>query len=87
MVIISLWIVLALVGLSLLLMLLFGTRSLAYGKVKPTSMVMVILPVVILVVLGFVLGDWSLAAIFAVLIMLGLGLLSLLITGIQGLFI
>ena len=86
MVIISIWIVIALVGLSLLAMLLFGTRSLAYGKIKPTTMVIVILPVVILVVLGFVMGDWSLAAIFSVLIMLGLALLSLLVTGVQGLF-
>ena len=86
MVIIALWIVLALAGLGLLMMLLFGIRSLTYGKIKPVTLVIVITPVILLLVLGFVLGDWSTAAIFSVFIMLGLASLSLLVTGLQGLF-
>ena len=78
-------VVLAITGLALLSMLLFGIRSFAFGKVSPISAVVVVLPVVILLVIGFSLGDWSQAAIYSILIMLGLAVLATLYTSITGL--
>ncbi len=85
-VVISLYIVLALAGLGLLSMLVFGVRSLAYGKVNIFTLIILCVPIVLLVVLGFVVGDWSRAGIFTIAIMLALAVLSLLVTGIKGLF-
>ncbi len=86
MIVIAMWIVGILVGLGLLAMVVFGIRSLTYGKVSPISMVIVSLPVVLLLLLGFIMGDWTLAAIYTFLIMLALAMLSLLVTGVKGLF-
>ena len=85
-VVIAIYIVLALAGLGLLSMLLFGARSLAYGKVNILTLVIVCIPVVLLVVLGFVVGDWAQAGVLTILIMLALAVLSLLVTGLKGLF-
>ena len=85
-VVISIYIVGALVGLGLLSMLLFGVRSLAYGKVNIFTLIILCVPIVLLVVLGFVVGDWSRAGLFTIIIMLGLAVFSLLVTGIKGLF-
>ncbi|NND71274.1 MAG: hypothetical protein HKN43_06825 [Rhodothermales bacterium] len=81
---IGIWIVLVLVGISLLSMLLFGVRSVAQGKVKPMSMAAVALPMIVLVVLGLVLGDWPTAAIYTVLIMIVVAALSMLLTSMRG---
>ncbi len=86
MIVIAMWIVGILVGLGLLAMVVFGIRSLTYGKVSPISMVIVSLPVVLLLLLGFIMGDWTLAGIYTFLIMLALAMLSLLVTGVKGLF-
>ena len=85
-VVISIYIVGALVGLGLLSMLLFGVRSLAFGKVSIFTLVILCVPIVLLVVLGLVIEDWSRAGIFTIGIMLALGVLSLLLTGVKGLF-
>ncbi len=85
-VVISIYIVGALVGLGLLSMLLFGVRSLAYGKVNIFTLVLLCVPIVLLVVLGLVIGDWSRAGLFTIAIMLALAVLSLLVTGVKGLF-
>lgn len=85
-VVIAIWAVVILVGLGLLTMLAFGARSLAHGKIKPLSMVIVVFPVVLLGIMGLVLGDWSLAAIYTFFIMFLLALLSLFLSGIRGLF-
>ncbi len=86
MIVIAMWIVGILVGLGLLAMVVFGIRSLTYGKVSLISLVIVALPVVLLLLLGFIMGDWTLAAIYTFLIMLALAMLSLLVTGVKGLF-
>ena len=85
-VVIAIYIVLGLIGLGVVAMLLFGVRSLAFGKINPLTMVIVCVPIVILVILGFVVGDWSQAGILTILIMLGLTVLALLVTGLKGLF-
>ncbi|NBC18343.1 MAG: hypothetical protein GVY18_13620 [Bacteroidetes bacterium] len=84
---IAIYVVLALIGLGLLAMGLFGVRSIMFQKVDYFSIVSVIVPIVLLLVLGFAMGDWSLAAIATVIIMFGLAILALLLTGIRGLFI
>ncbi len=85
-VVISFYIVTALMALGLLSILLFGVRSLVYGKVNIFTMVILFIPIVLLVGLGLVIGDWSRAGLFTIIIMLGLAVFSLLVTGIKGLF-
>ena len=85
-VVIAIYIVLGLMGLGVLAMLLFGVRSLAFGKVNPLAMVIVCIPVVLLIVLGFVVGDWARAGVLTIIIMLALTVLALLVTGLKGLF-
>lgn len=83
---IAIYVVLVMVGLGLLAMLLFGIRSLAYGKINPLNIGIVLTPIIILLVLGFVMGDWAIAAIYTVMIMFALAVLALLVTGIRGIF-
>ncbi len=85
-VVISFYIVMALMGLGLLSILLFGIRSLAWGKVNVLTLVIVCIPIVLLFVLGFVIGDWARAGILTIAIMLALAVFSLLVTGLKGLF-
>ena len=85
-VIIAIWIVLALMGLGLLAMLAFGVRSLFFGKVNPMTVGFMCIPLVLLVVLGFVMPSWAEAGILTIVITLGIALLALLSTGIKGLF-
>jgi len=85
-VVISFYIVTALMGLGLLSILLFGVRSLVYGKVNIFTLVILCIPVVLLVGLGLVMGDWSRAGLLTIVIMLALAVFSLLATGIKGLF-
>jgi len=84
---IAIYVVLALMGLGVLTIALFGTRSIMYQKVDFFSIVSVIVPLVLLIALGFAMGDWSLAAITTVLVMFGLAVLALFLTGIRGLFL
>jgi hypothetical protein len=79
------WAIVILVGLSLLMMLVFGLRSVSYGKVNPVSIVIIAIPMALFVGLGFSIGDWAQAGIYAVVIMLGLGLLGLLFSSVRGL--
>jgi hypothetical protein len=82
---IAIWSVLILVGVSLALMVLFGLRSLSYGKVNPISIVLVVFPLLLFFGLGLVLGDWPTAGVYSVVIMLTLGMLALLFSSIRGL--
>ena len=83
---IAIWAVIILVGLGLLAIVVFGARSLTYGKVEPISTVIVAAPIIVLVILGFVLGDWAEAGIWTVVVMFGVALLGLLLSGTRGLF-
>lgn len=82
----AIWATLILLGLSLVGLGLFGIRSVAQGKVNPLTAAMILIPVVLVVVLGLVLGDWTYAGIWTMVIMLVLGLLSLFLAGLKGLF-
>lgn len=80
---IAIWAALALAGLSILGMGIFGIRSLVYGKVEPLSIVLIAVPGVILVILGYTMETWVQAGIFTLVIMFGLSLLGLLFTGVR----
>lgn len=82
----AIWAVLIVSGLSLLTMAIFSIRALTQGKVEPLSIVLVTVPILIFGVLGLVLGDWTLAAVYGFLISLALTSLALLLSGMRGLF-
>lgn len=82
----AIWAVLIVSGLSLLTMAIFSIRALTQGKVEPLSIVLVAIPIVVFAVLGLILGDWTLAAVYGFLIALGLTSLALLLSGMRGLF-
>lgn len=82
----AIWAVLIVSGLSLLTMAIFSIRALTQGKVEPLSIVLVAIPIVLFGVLGLILGDWTLAAVYGFLIALGLTSLALLLSGMRGLF-
>ena len=81
----AVWAVIIVSGLSLLAIGVFGIRSLVQGKVNPLTIVLTMVPMLILAVLGFVLGDWAHAAILAFLISLVLTSAALLLSGLKGL--
>ncbi|GIV62469.1 MAG: hypothetical protein KatS3mg044_1335 [Rhodothermaceae bacterium] len=81
----AIWAVLLLTGGGLLLIGLFGLRSLFNGKVAPLSIVIVLVPALILLGLGFGTGDWAQAGIITFLVMLALSLVSLFLSGLRGL--
>lgn len=83
---IAIYLVLGLIGLGLLVIALFGVRSMAYGKISPVSAGAVLLPIVLLGILGLVIGDWALAAIVGLLITLGITILAMLLSGVRGIF-
>lgn len=79
----AVWLVLILVGLSLLTMAIFGLRSMAHGKISWFSMGAVLLPIVLMVILGFATGDWPWSAMIALLVVLGLACLALVLSGLR----
>lgn len=72
--------------LALLAIALFGIKSMIHGKVSILTAAIILVPVVLIVVLGFVTGDWAIAGIWTMIIMFGLAILSLLLSGLRGLF-
>lgn len=83
---IAVWAVVALVGLGVLSILLFGLRSLMNGKIDKMSTLFIGLPAILLVALGFGLGDWAEAGIITTVVMIGLAVLAMFWTSIQGVF-
>ena len=80
----AVWAAIILVGLGIVAMVGFGLRSLAYGKISWMSILIVVIPIILLVVLGLAMETWAEAAIMTTLIMLGLGVIGLLISGFRG---
>lgn len=83
---IAIWAALLLAGLSILGMGIFGIRSLVYGKVEPLSIVLIAVPGVIILILGYTMETWVQAGIFTLVIMFGLALLGLFFTGVRQVF-
>jgi len=84
---IAIWAAIALAGLSVLGMGIFGLRSLMYGKVEPLSIVIIAIPGILIAVLGASMETWVQAGIYTLVVMFGLALLALVLTGIRKLFI
>lgn len=78
--------VLGVISLTLLVMLIFGVRSLSHGKISPMTMGAIAIPLVLLAVLGFVTGDWPRAGVLTILITLVGTLVSMMLSSIKGLF-
>ncbi len=82
---IALYIVFALIGLGLLVMLASGVRSLMFGKVKMISLAFIAVPPVLFLILGLALPTWTDAGIMTIVISLVLTLVALLVSGIKNL--
>ncbi|MEX0601636.1 MAG: hypothetical protein WD021_08835 [Rhodothermales bacterium] len=82
----AIWAALIIMGLGILGMALFGVKSIIHGKINPVTGGIILIPIVLLAVLGFVLGDWAVAGIWTVVAMFGLAAVGLLLSGIRGLF-
>lgn len=83
---IGVWLVVALVGLGLLTILVFGIRSMMYGKVDKMSIIFITLPIALMLILGLVMGDWTMAGMYTLLIMIGLAIVTMLVTSVRGVF-
>lgn len=84
---IAIWSAIALAGLSVLGMGIFGIRSLVYGKVQPLSIAIIAIPGVLIAILGATMQTWVQAGIYTLVVMFGLATLALLLTGLRKLFI
>ncbi|MCY3595767.1 MAG: hypothetical protein F4065_03685 [Rhodothermaceae bacterium] len=82
---VALYIVFALIGLGLLVMLASGIRSLMFGKVKMLSIGFVAVPPVLFLILGLAMPTWTDAGIMTIIISLVLTLLALLVSGVKNL--
>ncbi len=83
---IGIYIVLGLVALSLLVIALFGIRSIAQGRVNVTMIGIGALAALVFVGIGASSGDWPRAGILTFIVMLGFAAVSLLLSGMRGLF-
>ncbi len=82
----AIWAALILLGLGLVAQVIFGLRNLTYGKISPISMLIVVLPVLLMVVLGFSMGNWAQAGVITVLVMFALTAIALLLSGLRNMF-
>jgi len=82
----AIWAALILLGLGLVTQVIFGLRNLTYGKISPISMLIVVLPVLLMVVLGFTVGSWAQAGVITVLVMFVLTAIALLLSGLRNMF-
>lgn len=82
----AIWAVVVLVGLGVLSILLFGVRSLMNGKIDKMSVLFIGLPVLLVVVLGLVRDNWAEAGILTTVFMIGLAVVAMFWTSIQGVF-
>lgn len=80
------WAGIILCALALLAIALFGLKSMLHGKVSIFTASIILVPVVLIVALGFITGDWAVAGIWTIVIMFVLAALSLFLSGIRGLF-
>lgn len=82
----AIWAAIIIMGLGILGIALFGVKSIIHGKISPVTGGIILIPIVLLAALGFALGDWGVAGIWTVVAMFGLAAVSLLLSGIRGLF-
>ena len=82
----AIWAGIILVALGVIAMLLFGLRSIFHGKIEPLSLGLMVIPVLNFVVLGFTMDTWAQGAIMTAVVLFGLGVVGLFLTGVRGLF-
>ena len=80
---IALYVVFALMGLGLLVMVASGVRSLMFGKIKMLSVGIAAVPLLLFIVLGLALPTWTDAGIMTIILSLALTLVALLVSGIK----
>ncbi len=83
---IAIWIAAVILGLGLIGMLLFGVKSIMNGKINLVTGAIILVPVILLLILGLIVGDWAIAGIYTLVIMFALAVIGLLVSGIRGLF-
>ena len=84
---IAIVIVIALVGLSLVSILLFGVRSIINGKVEPMKMAFLGFPFLLFGILGLATGaSWAEAGIYTLVVMIAAAVLAMLFTSVRGVF-
>lgn len=83
---IAIYAAIIIMGLALLGLVLFGVRSILHGKINLLTGLIVLVPALLLVILGFVTGDWAVAGIWTMAIMFVLAALALFLSGLRGLF-
>ncbi len=83
---IAIWIAAVILGLGLLGMLLFGVKSIINGKINLVTGAIILVPVILLLILGLILGDWAIAGVWTLVTMFALATTGLLVSGIRGLF-
>ena len=81
----ALYSVIALIGISILIMITSGVRSLMFGKIKMISIAFMAVPMVLFLILGLAMPTWADAGIMTIVISLGLTLLALLASGVKNL--
>jgi len=84
---IAIYAALGLIGLGILGMGIAGLRSLAYGKAKPLTIVIVGIPGILAVIFRATMETWTQAGIFTLVVMFGLALVAMLIAGVRSLFV
>ena len=87
-VLIFIWIAIALAGLALLCVVVFGIRSATYGKLRPVALISVAIPALLFAILYFVFqGEPKpevFAAIWTTVITMVLAIGALLLAGVRG---
>lgn len=83
---IAVWAAIIIMGLALIGLVLFGVRSIIHGKINLMTGAIILIPAVLLVILGFITGDWASAGIWTMAIMFVLAALALFLSGLRGLF-
>lgn len=83
----AIWAALILAGLGILSIILFSLRGLFYGKVEPLTVGLMVVPVAVFVILGLIMPTWVMAGIWTTLVLAGLAILALFLSGLRSFFI
>lgn len=86
MAVIGLWIAGALLAISILAIIISGIRGIFSGNLDGKKVGVMLIPVVIWVVALLVTSSWIKSGILTMLIMLGLMVVSIVLTGVRGAF-
>ena len=83
---IAIYLVIGLVAVSMLCILLFGIRAVAFGKVEPMKMIFLGFPFVLFAILGIVMPTWAEAGVYTLVVMIALAIGAMLFTSVKGVF-